>query len=263
MTFIRKWTKALIFFFLVVSFLAISYAVDLVVVDKRKKLRKFSKIASFYAKLVLMVLGVSVTAKNINKLHSNTQNFLIVSNHLSYMDIFVIYTVAPSVFIANSELKEQFPLGAVTKYSGGVFVERRNRASLLKNIENIKDILNIGLNMVLFPEATTSDGSEILKFRTPFLTPAIESGVNVLPICIKYGQLNGSPISASTKQIVYFHGGISFFDHFFRLLEQRSITVEVQELEEIDVGSAGSRKDISDIAYARISDAYFEKDART
>ena len=256
-TFIRKWTKAFMFFLLVISFLGISYSVDLLVRDKRKKLRHFSKIASFCSKLALIIIGVHVKTKNLHKLKNKNENYLIVSNHLSYMDIFVIYTVIPSVFIANSELKEQFPLGAVTKYSGGVFVERRNRASLLSDMSNIKDILDIGFDMVLFPEATTSDGSEILKFRSPFLAPAIEGGVDILPICLKYHDLNGSPISDSTKEIVYFYGGITFFDHFFRLMEQKSISVELEELKEIDVKSSGTRKEISDIAYKRISDAYF------
>jgi len=255
---IRKYIKAFIFFLLVILFLGVSYIVDLIVGDKRKKLGYFSKIASFMSKLALIILGVRVKIKNLNKLARKRENYLIVSNHLSYMDILVICTIVPSVFIANSELKEQFPLGAVTKYSGGVFIERRNRASLLKDIDNIKDILNMGLDMVLFPEATTSDGEKILKFRMPFLTSAIQSNVNIQPICIKYRELNGSDITASNKHIVYFYEGIGFFDHFFRLLEQKSISVEVQELETIEVSPESSRKEVSALAYKRISDAYFQ-----
>jgi lyso-ornithine lipid O-acyltransferase len=260
MVFIRKYTKAFIFFLLVLSFLVVSYTVDLLIGNKRKKLGYFSKIASFMSKLALIILGVRVKTRNLSNLARKKENYLIVSNHLTYMDVFVISTVVPSVFIANSELKEQFPLGAVTKYSGGVFVERRNRASLLKDMENIKDILNIGFDMVLFPEATTSDGEKILKFRTPFLTSAIESNVNIQPICLKYRELNGSAITPSNKHIVYFYEGLGFFDHFFRLLEQKSISVEVEELETIVISPESSRKAVSDLAYKRISDAYFKHD---
>lgn len=260
MTFLRKYTKAFFTFLLVITFLLVSSLVDLVIRDKKKKLFYFSKIAPFYSKLALIVWGVHVKTKNLNKLLNREENYLIVSNHLSYIDIQVIYSIVPSVFIANSELKEQFPLGAVTKYSGGVFVERRNRASLLKDIENIRDILTMGFDMVLFPEATTSDGERILKFRTPFLTSAIESNVNIQPICIKYTKINGSDITNSNKHMVYFYGGVGFFEHFFRMLELRSISVEVKELETIEVSPESSRKEVSDLAYKRISDAYFSND---
>jgi len=238
----------------------VSSFVDLIIRDKRKKLHYFSKIAPFYSQLALIVWGVHVDTKNLNKLLNSNENYLIVSNHLSYIDIQVIYSIVSSVFIANSELKNVFPLGAVTKYSGGVFVERRNRASLLKDIENIKDILNIGFDMVLFPEATTSDGEKILKFRTPFLISAIESNVNIQPICIRYKKINGEDITTSNKHMVYFYGGIGFFDHFFRMLELKSITVELEELETIEITPESSRKEVSDLAYKRISDAYFRND---
>ena len=257
MKFIRKYTKAFVTFVIVFSFLAVSFSVDIIVRDKKKKLGYFSNIAPFFSKLALIVWGVTVEKKNLNNLVHRKDNYLIVSNHLSYLDILVIYNVVPSVFIANSELKDQVPLGAITKYSGGVFVERRNRASLLKDIANIKDILNMGFNMVLFPEATTSDGEKILKFRTPFLTSAIESNKSIQPICIRYKKINGSDITASNKDLVYFFGGIGFFDHFFRMIEQKSISVEVEELEMIEVGPKSSRKEISDTAYKRISEAYF------
>ena len=80
-----------------------------------------------------------VETRNLDKLVRKKENYLIVSNHLSYIDSLVISTVVNSVFIANSELQELFPLGTITKYAGGVFVERRNRASLLNDIENIKE----------------------------------------------------------------------------------------------------------------------------
>ena len=262
MTFLRKYTKALITFILVLAFLTCSFLVDLVVRDKKKKLRCFSKIAPFFSKIALIVWGVSVETRNFHKLIDKKENYLIVSNHLSYIDTLVICTVVPSVFIANAELRDLVPLGAITKYSGGVFVERRNRASLLKDIRNISEILEIGFDMVLFPEATTSDGEKILKFRSPFLTCAIKSNVNVQPICLRYKKINGIDITSSNKKLVYYYEGLGFFKHFFRMLELKSISVEVRELETIEVSHDTSRKDVSDTAYKIISEAYFQNDSQ-
>lgn len=253
---LRKYIKAIIFFLLVVLFLGVSLLVDLIIRSKKRKLWYFSKIASFFARLTLIALGVRVEATNLNRLNDKKESYLIISNHLSYLDSFVISTVVPSIFIANTELKDQFPLGLITKYSGAVFVERRNRGSLLKDIKNIQDILVMKLDVVLFPEGTTSDGEGVMKFRTPLLTSAMESNVNILPICLRYRKINGSDVTASNKDLVFFYGDIGFFDHLFRLLELETIVVELIELECLETLTQSSRKEAAEVAHGRISDAY-------
>ncbi len=258
MTWLIKPIKILAFLVLVITFLPLSFCVDLLVRDKGAKLRYFSRISSFYLRAALMVLGVKVTLKNIHRLKERNENHLIISNHLSYIDIFVISSSAPSVFVANSELEEAFLLGSIIRYSGGVFVERRNRARLLSDMRNIKDILNMGLNVVLFPEGTTSDGEGVMPFKTPLLGVVSEGDVDVLPLCIRYRKINGLDVDAVNGRLVYYHGNITFFEHFFRLLNLRSISVELTELEAIGSGSYRSRKELAKIAYERISGAYKE-----
>jgi 1-acyl-sn-glycerol-3-phosphate acyltransferase len=262
MTALRKYIKAFLFFLIVVFFLGATYLVNLIIGSKKRRLRYCSRITSFYSKLILIVCGVRVETRNLDKLKERKENYLIVSNHLSYLDTFVIDTVVPAIFIANSEMEDEFPLGLVTKNSGGVFVERRNRGSILKDIDNIKDILNMGLDMVLFPEGTTSDGEGVMKFRTPFFTSAIESNVDILPICLSYKTIDGKDVTASNKNLVFFYGDIDFFEHFFRMLELKSIVVELTELESIEVGPESSRKEAGRTAHRRISDAYHGGPAR-
>ncbi len=181
---------------------------------------------------------------------------MVVCNHLSYLDIFVIYSVLPSVFVANSELEEEFPLGAVTKYGGGIFVERRNRSRLIDDMDNISSVLDMGLNIVLFPEGTTSDGEAVTAFKAPFLKSAINTGANVLPLCINYNKIDGRPLDKENKNLIFYYGSITFFEHFFRLLKLKSIDVELEALEEIKVNPKMTRKELSQIAYDKISSAY-------
>jgi 1-acyl-sn-glycerol-3-phosphate acyltransferase len=246
--------KIIAFIILVITFLTISFSVDLLVRNKKAKLRFFSRISSFYLRTALRVLGVSVGLKNINKLGKGKENYLIVSNHLSYIDIFVIFSIAPAVFVANSELEEAFLLGAIIRYSGGVFVERRNRSRLLKDMRYIRDILHMGFNVVLFPEGTTSDGREVKPFKTSFLDAAAGSGVDVLPLCVRYRKINGKDIDSGSGPLVYYHGDITFFEHFFRLLSLRSISVELEELDVIGAGK--TRKELAGIAFESISGVY-------
>ena len=258
MGFLIKPLKIIAFLVLVITFLGISFCVDLLVRNKAAKLGYFSLISSFYLKTALKVLGVKVGLRKINKLGSGKQNYLIISNHLSYLDVFLIASVAPSVFVANSELEEAFLLGAIIKYSGGVFVERRNRARLLKDMQNIRNILDMGLNVVLFPEGTTSDGGEVKPFKTPLLAAVNGCGVDALPVCIRYRKINGEDIDAGNGHLVYFYRSITFFEHFFRLLNLRSIGVDITELDVIGPGSYHSRKELAKIAFERISGAYSE-----
>lgn len=253
---IRRPFKILIFLIIVVTFLLVSWITDLIVRDRKKKLISFSKIASFSGKMSLMLLGVKVKLKNLHKNMKPDQNYMIVGNHLSYLDIFAIYSVIPSVFVANSELEEEFPLGAVTKYGGGIFVERRNRSRLLEDMNNISSVLDMGLNIVIFPEGTTSDGKAVSVFKAPFLKSAINTGTPVLPLCVNYKKINGQPVDKENKDLIFYYGSITFFEHFLRLLKMKSIEVELEALEEIVVNPSMTRKELSQKVYDEISAAY-------
>lgn len=255
---ILKPLKIAGFILLVVTFLSISFAVDLIVRNERSKRAWFSRISSFYMKMALAVLGVSVKVINPERLAAGSGSFM-VCNHLSYIDIFAIFSNVPAVFVANSELEEAFLLGTIIKYSGGVFVERRGRARLLEDMEDITGMLDLGLNVVLFPEGTTSDGSGVSPFKSSFLAAA--EGREVLPLCIKYKTVNGNSITPETSALVYYYGETTFFEHFFRFMGLRSVTAELTVLEPIDT-SGLSRKDIAHIAHSRVSASYLG-DARS
>jgi 1-acyl-sn-glycerol-3-phosphate acyltransferase len=252
MGYILKALKIAGFILLVVTFLSISFAVDLVVRNKKTKRAWFSRISSFYMRMALAVLGVSVKVINPERLVPGRGSFM-VCNHLSYIDVFAIFSNVPAVFVANSELEEAFLLGTIIKYSGGVFVERRGRARLLKDMEDITGMLDLGLNVVLFPEGTTSDGSGVSPFKSSFLAAA--EGREVVPLCIKYKTVNGRSITPETSPLVYYYGEVTFFEHFFRFLGLRSVTAELTVLEAIDTDGL-SRKDIADIAHRKISASY-------
>lgn len=258
MNLIRKPIKILGFLVLVVTFLSVSFLVDLFISGEERKLRYFSGISSFYLRAALKVLGVGVRIKNARRLYDRERSYFVVSNHLSYIDIFAIYSVTPAVFVANSELEESFLLGTIIRYSGGVFVERRNRAKILMDMRTISDMLDMGMNVVVFPEGTTSDGERVMPFKSSLFAAAATAGVEVLPLCIRYRKINGRDVDARSGRLVYYYGDIGFFEHFFRLLNLRSVTVELTELESIGLDSGLSRKELAKTAHERISAAYDE-----
>lgn len=253
---LRKYIRIIALLFIVISFLIISFVADKMIANRRRKLLFFSKNASWYTGLLIFAFGVKVDYRNIDNLNRDDKNFLILSNHLSYIDVFIIFSLVPSVFVANSELKDEFLLGSITRYAGGIFVERRNRINLSEEIDLISDLLDDGFNVVLFPEGTTSNGDGVLPFKNPFITAAIRSSVDIVPVCVKYRRIDGEVISSKSRDDVYYYGDAKFFDHALRLLSHESVDAEMLELEKIEVNPRRTRKELSNLAYNMISSAY-------
>jgi len=123
-------------------------------------------------------------------------------------------------------------------------------------MQNISSVLDMGLNIVIFPEGTTSDGSGVSAFKAPFLKSAINTGTPVLPVCLNYKKINNDNVDPSNKDLLFYYGEITFFEHFFRLLKIRSIEVELQALDTIEVNPKMTRKELSLEVYKKISSAY-------
>lgn len=187
------------------------------------------------------------------------KNYLILCNHLSYLDIFIISSFFPASFIASvDEVRNTFLLGKVTELSGGFFVERRKRSGLRAEIESISELLKMGINVALFPEGTTSNGERVLPFKTPLISIAQKAGTDILPLCIKYRRINGEEINARNRDLVYYYGDMKFFDHFFDFLSVGSVDVELTMLESIDPLSGASRKELAASAFNSINSAYMK-----
>lgn len=254
---IRKATRAFVIFTLAVPFLLISLLSDVFIRNKRKKLICFLKTTSFFSSIVLRVMGINVRVRNHELLPKADENCLIISNHLSYIDVLVIFSVIPSVFIASiDEVRDRFLVGTIAKFGGSVFVERRSRANLSQEIEVISGLLKEGFNVVLFPEGGTSNGERVLSFKSPFIAPAIKSNVDILPICLKYLRINGKGIDAGNRDLVFYYGETTFFKHFFCVLSVKSVDVELVGLESSRINQNLSRKELAAQAFNSISLAY-------
>jgi 1-acyl-sn-glycerol-3-phosphate acyltransferase len=185
---------------------------------------------------------------------------LILSNHLSYVDIFVISSFFPVSFIASvDEVKSDLLLGKATELSGGYFVERRNRSGLRTDIESISEILELGTNVALFPEGTTSNGDRVLPFKTPLLSIAEKAGVEILPLCIKYTGIDGEALTEKNRDLIYYYGDMKFFDHLFKLLSVGYVEAELKVLDKIDPRTASSRKEMAKSVYDLINSAYMNE----
>jgi lyso-ornithine lipid O-acyltransferase len=246
-----------------VSYVITTYVLRAIARDNKRKVSWSTRAMSFHAILMNKALDIKVSLTNGGNAARGDKKYLILSNHLSYLDVFVIASIFPASFIASiDEVKDAFLLGKMTELSGGFFVERRSRAGLRAEIESITEIAKMGINIALFPEGTTSDGTQVFPFKTPLLSIAEKAGVEILPICVKYRRINGQKITERNKDTVYYYGDMKFFDHLFKLLPVKSVEVELTVLDKIDPRFATSRKELANLVYDMISSAFLDEDIR-
>lgn len=200
----------------------------------------------------LKVMGISRKAEGAN--HLKPGGRLIISNHMSYIDIMVYSAIRPAVFISSVEIEKTPFLGFVAKLGGTFFVERRNPKLIKLEIDRMSGLIEDGFNVVLFPEGTSTDGSEILPFRSSLLASA--SGVEVVPACIRYEEINREPFSPENCDYVCWYGDMSFAPHLWGLLSAESISAGAVFFEPIS-SAVSDRKTITRTARSLISSAYF------
>jgi len=148
---------------------------------------------------------------------------LIVCNHLSYVDIAVLGSACPCSFVSKVEVRDWFFIGWAAELAGTVFVRRANRSEVAGQVEDIKHAIGRGIPIVLFPEGTSTDGSQVLPFRSALLQAALETGCDVTPAALSYR----ADLPADTVNDVCWWGGVGFVRHLWRFLALPSFSATV------------------------------------
>lgn len=113
--------------------------------------------------------------------------FLLVANHLSYLDILVLASRLPCcVFVAKGEVREWPLLGPICKGFGTIFIDREDRRDIPRVLRRIETAMIEGDGIVLFPEGTSSQGATVGMFRSPLLALPARSASPVHAAAISY-----------------------------------------------------------------------------
>ena len=172
---------------------------------------------------------------------------LIVANHVSWLDIFVINAAYPAAFVSKAELRQWPFIGwLATKYDT-VFLQRGSRGHARIVNTQIDALLNAGKDVAIFPEGTTTDGTHLLGFHAALLQPAIETGHTILPLAISYHDAHGERSLDAA-----YAGDTTLMQCFSAILANRSMTVRV--VAEPAIATLGqSRKTVAQIAHRAIA----------
>lgn len=138
---------------------------------------------------------------------------LLVSNHLSYVDILLLGSLTPVVFVSKADVKNWPLFGWFAAVSGTVFVQRERRGHVGEIANQIRQLLQHGHLVVLFPEGTSSGGTSVLPFKSSLLEPVVGQTHEVHAASITYVMPEGD-----VSRDVCYWGDMVFGAHIARLL---------------------------------------------
>jgi 1-acyl-sn-glycerol-3-phosphate acyltransferase len=150
-----------------------------------------SHVQRSYCRLMLRCLGVRITVSGGPI--RNLQGVLVVSGHVSWVDIFAIGSVMPGRFVAKSEMTTWPGLGMLARLMKVIPIERENLRRLPNVVHTIAERLRAGQTVVAFPEGTTWCGLAYGRFRPAMFQAAVDAGRPVQPLRLSYHHRDGRP----------------------------------------------------------------------
>jgi 1-acyl-sn-glycerol-3-phosphate acyltransferase len=150
--------------------------------------------------------------------------FVLVSNHVSWVDILALGTRLPCVFVAKAEIDSWPVFGALCRAVNTIFIDRKAKRELHRVLERIETTLAAHQGVVIFPEGTSSAGHEVLPFRSPLLELPAKLGRPVHWAAISYRAPAGAP---PVHLSVTWWADMPFGPHLWQLLKLRSVEARV------------------------------------
>ncbi len=167
---------------------------------------------------VLISFGIRSRAEGRPPTHG-----LVVSNHLSYLDILIFSSVMPCFFISKTEVKSWPYFGMAARAGGTLFIDRSSRASAAAVASEMVERLKLPIPVLLFAEGTSSNGAQVLRFHSTLFEPAAAAGAPVTAAAVRYVIEGGGEES----DLCWF-GDTLFLPHLWKVLGTAGFSAVVQ-----------------------------------
>ena len=176
---------------------------------------------------------------------------LIVSNHSGYVDILTHAAAFPIRFAPKAELRKAPVFGFLTAMSHPVWVDRKNRMRSAECAAEFLATLEHKIPLLVYPEGTTSDGKNLLPFKTGPFEPAVKGNFPILPVLTFYSVPEGefSPGWFDDTEMT---------DHIWKFLGIKKIRADIYILPEISVEEGSDRKILAEKVFAVMTEKYKE-----
>jgi 1-acyl-sn-glycerol-3-phosphate acyltransferase len=147
---------------------------------------------------------------------------LLVSNHLSHLDIVIYAAALPCCMVSKVEIARWPFFGKLARAAGTIFVDRSSRTSAEIATQEVAERLKGPVPVLFFPEGTSTDGSQVLRFHSRLFTPAVAAAAPVTAAAVRYVVEDGTP-----ERELCWYGDMEFLPHIWKMLGVGGFTAEV------------------------------------
>ena len=152
--------------------------------------------------------------------HATAQGRLIVANHVSWLDAVSMNAVLPAYFVAKSEIGDWRLLGWIFRRINTLFINRDIRQETARMNCQIKEMLEQGDRIAVFPEGTTTDGTQLGHFHSSLLQGSVDIESTICPVAIRYHDGAGTANSDAA-----FVGDMTFIESLWKILCSPSLHI--------------------------------------
>ncbi|MDD4955134.1 MAG: lysophospholipid acyltransferase family protein [Candidatus Omnitrophica bacterium] len=254
-----KILKILFLFLQIIFFIFVFAGLNcLLFFSQKKKARSISFAIHAFSIIAAFIMGLKIKISGFDKI-KNKKGFFLVTGHLSYLDGIIASRIFPLIFVARGDLKTWPFFGVFSLISQTIFVNRSTPSGLQKEIEKISSMLKNGVNVMFFPQGTTTASPNNILFKSSFFEAPIASNSMILPFVIKYIKVNGEAVTEKNKDCIFWYGDMEFVPHLVDFLGLKTIEVEVDILEPIESFKGAGRKSLSMLSQEAIKTKLSEK----
>ena len=175
---------------------------------------------------------------------------LLFANHLGYLDIPLLASFSPSLFVAKKEVAAWPVFGWFARQSGTLFVDRQKRTRAGHTVDEIEAALRRGHLVVLFPEGTSGGGETVLPFKAPLLQPAFLSRPELTVAAIRYAL---PPGEGDPAEVVSYWREMTLFPHLIHLLGKSGVRATVVFQAVAAAGEGEDRKALAGRLHAEVA----------
>jgi 1-acyl-sn-glycerol-3-phosphate acyltransferase len=183
--FLGVWRTFAVPFFCLVAL--IENVIRIPLLARAKRLQARAAWLHRWSRFACRVVGIRVRTRG-----TMPRSGLLVSNHLTYLDVIVLSSIHPCVFVAKRDVARWPLFGWLARAAGTMFVDRERRFGTAKTVDGLSDAITGGSVVVLFPEGTSSDGSTVLPFKSALLEVAAQLRCPVASASVSYALDDGS-----------------------------------------------------------------------
>ena len=210
------------------------------------------KLPLLFHKAILKIIGVRVRVSG----PLPAPGTLIVSNHVSWLDICIIGSVLPVNFVAKADISGWPILGFLAKLQKTLFIKRDRRSDTANQRNAMQDRLLDGSRLLLFPEGTTGDGTIVFPFKSSLFAaaevPENDNPIPIQPLSLAFAELSGIPMSRRIRIKYAWIGDIGLLSNMLYILRSYSFTINLIFHEPTNLVEAGGRKKLAVSAHRQV-----------